>query len=304
VILPPGTAGSLTQSLSDRLGVDLSSIAEHVPGAEQVSNWLEDSPEPAGPGSVDGPGTPPRTIGDPAIAELSGLAASRLHPGVLYGVNDSRNTAEVFAIAADGTTAARLTVLGAVNTDWEALAPGWDAGGAPVLWIGDIGDNGRLRDGIRLLRIAEPTALADAVVPSEVFDLVYPDGPHNAETLLVDPRDGTVLIVTKADGAEGRIYRAPQLRSDRINVLELVGTAPPMITDGAFELGAAGAPRLVLIDYWRIHRQQADGSWAAKLGTLQLGTEAVAWPWPAGDDGQILIGSEGTGSRIVAATAP
>jgi hypothetical protein len=298
----PGALGAF----GDRVEQSIGTAAAHVPGGDRVLEELRRTGVAAdGSPAAAAPDLAPRTLTDPRIAELSGLAASRLHPGVLYGINDSGNPAVVFELAADGSTAGVLQVQGADNIDWEALAPGTGADGAPALWIGDIGDNGELRRSITVYRIPEPTALGDATVAAESFDLRYPDGPHNAEALVVDPGDGALLVVTKADGAEGRIYRAPLvLRQDRANALELVGTAPPMITDGAWEAGVSTAPRLVLTDYWRIHRQAPDGTWVSGLGPLQLGREALAWPWPATGAPEVLVGGEGTGSQVLPADVP
>src|SRR5688572_24082160 len=44
------------------------------------------------------------TIGEPRLIELSGLASSRHHPDVLWGHNDSGGTAELYAVAEDGTS--------------------------------------------------------------------------------------------------------------------------------------------------------------------------------------------------------
>ncbi|MDZ4700979.1 MAG: hypothetical protein SH809_14825, partial [Rhodothermales bacterium] len=38
--------------------------------------------------------------------------------------------------------------------------------------------------------------------------LTYPDGPHNSETLMVDPATGDLYIVTKSSGRQA-VYRAP-----------------------------------------------------------------------------------------------
>src|SRR2546429_179177 len=37
---------------------------------------------------------------------------------------------------------------------------------------------------------------------------VYPDGPHDAEALLVDPVSGEIFIVTKALGGTAQVFRA------------------------------------------------------------------------------------------------
>ena len=37
----------------------------------------------------------------------------------------------------------------------------------------------------------------------------YPDGAHDAEALLVDPRSGDLVVVTKELDGRARVYRAP-----------------------------------------------------------------------------------------------
>lgn len=247
-----------------------------------------------------------RTLADPAVDELSGLAASRLHPGVLYGINDSGGEPVVYAIDASGATVARLRLEGINARDWEALAPGWDAEGRATLWIGDIGDNKDNQQRVRLLEIREPTELVDQAVAFRDFWITYPDGPHNAEALLVHPRTGEISVVTKGSGRSGAMYRPGKpLREGRTIVLTKVMAVPASITDGAWELSADGEPRLVLSDYWRLYRL-TDSGWTSELGPLQLQREALAWPWLA--DGRpnesVLLGSEGTHSRIITASVP
>lgn len=247
-----------------------------------------------------------RTLQDPRLAELSGLAASRRHPGVLYGINDSANAASVFAIDSSGATAAVLSLPDAPDRDWEALAPGWDTSGDPVLWIGDIGDNRSNQRSVRLVRITEPEVLADQDVAWESFTIAYPDGPHNAEALVVHPVTGRLWVITKGMDGPAGVYQVPaDLRTASTNVMERIMDAPSGVTDGAWELSPAGEPRLVLTDYWRMHRLQGT-TWVSALGPLQLQREALAWPWlpdgPAASE--VLLGSEGAGSTIVSAGLP
>jgi hypothetical protein len=267
---------------------------------------------PSEPAPTDTPEPPPtaqlaeRTIADPAIDELSGMAASRLHPGVLYGINDSGGEPIVYAIDDSGATVARLRLQGTKNRDWEALAPGWDGDGRPTLWIGDIGDNSDNQQRVRLLQINEPENLVDQAVPFHAYWVTYPDGSHNAETLLIDPSTGEPRVVTKGSGGSGAMYRpSGPLREGPDNALTKVMTVPAGITDGAWELSASGEPRLVLTDYWRLHRYTGDG-WASALAPLQLQREALAWPWLAGGEpnDSVLLGSEGTNSQIIAAEVP
>lgn len=149
------------------------------------------------------------TIGDPSLFEASGLTASRLASDVLWSHNDSGDEAYLFALRTDGTAIAKLLVTGAQNVDWEAIAAA-PANGVPSLYIGDIGDNDLERANVTIYVVPEP-AIDPApakVAVAERIDLRYDDGPHDAETLLVDPTDGTIVVVTKRfDGSSG-IYVA------------------------------------------------------------------------------------------------
>ena len=80
---------------------------------------------------------------------------------------------------------------------------------------------------------------------------------------------------------------------------------PSTITDGAWEISAAGEPRLVLTDYLQLHRWTGT-AWVSALGPLQVQREALAWPWLPNREpnNAVLLGSEGVGSAIVGADVP
>jgi hypothetical protein len=146
------------------------------------------------------------------VTEASGLVESRLTPGVLWIHNDSGDSARVFAVDPAALVArATYTFSGVTARDWEdiAIGPG-PIDGAPYLYVGDIGDNGESRSGIQVYRVREPASPSGAGSFSAIdrFDLVYPDRPHNAETLLVDPRTGEVFIVVKDGSGVSPVFRA------------------------------------------------------------------------------------------------
>ncbi len=149
----------------------------------------------------------------PEVVEISGLAASRTYEGVLWAHNDSGDGARVIAFSADGKPRGVYEIAGAEATDWEdmAIGPGPQAG-QDYLYLGDIGDNAAKRAEIVVYRTVEPDI--DVTTGAEIqgverIVLHYPDAPHDAETLLVDPLSGDLLIVTKeiATGNSG-VYRA------------------------------------------------------------------------------------------------
>jgi hypothetical protein len=157
------------------------------------------------------------TVSDPAIGESSGLAASRRSPGLLWTHNDSGDKPLVFCLDLQARRCGQWRVAGAEAFDWEDIAAGpGPRTGEPYLYLGDIGDNIDQRSEIVVYRIPEPAASGAAVAieaapvttaPAEALRLRYPDGPHNAEALLVHPTTGDVYVVSK-DAQSAGVYKA------------------------------------------------------------------------------------------------
>lgn len=182
---------------------------------------------------------------DLRIDESSGLAHSRAHPGVFWIHNDSGDSARFFAVDDLGHTLAAYHLDGVDPVDWEdmALGPGPDDG--PWIYLGDIGDNLEDRKQIAVHRLPEPDPRASGggdlvLAGAEVIRFSYPDGPHDAETLLVDPQSGDLAIVTKGD--KTRIYRAAApLTPAGLHVLEEVQpVVAPLIFASGGDVSPAG----------------------------------------------------------------
>src|SRR4029077_13252980 len=92
------------------------------------------------------------------LPELSALAASRTHPGILYAHNDSGDTARFFAIDDTAQITAEMDLTGATAVDWEDIAVGPCPSGAGGS-LGDLGDSGMSRAGYTIYRVAEPAVL-------------------------------------------------------------------------------------------------------------------------------------------------
>jgi hypothetical protein len=154
------------------------------------------------------------------LPEASGLTVSRTMPGRLWAHNDS-GAPVLFALDANGRVAGRVTVTGASVEDWEAIASG-PCASASCLFVGDIGDNDAKRPHITIYRLTEPSAVT-GVKRAEAFHATYPDGAHDAESLIVTP-DGSLLVVTKGDTGPVAVYRFPrELKSGTPMKLERIG---------------------------------------------------------------------------------
>jgi hypothetical protein len=235
------------------------------------------------------------TLASDELNEVSGIAGSRTFPGTWWMHNDSGDAARVFAVSADGASAAEFTFPDVIAVDWEdmALAPDGDAWS---LLMGDIGDNLSLRPELLLWRVPEPDpAQPGPTAAPEAFHLRYPDGPHNAETLMVDPRTGDVYVVSKISDVATevtQVFRAAAPLVDgatmeEVATLEFGGASLPgnVLTTGG-DISPDGE-RIVIRTYdsafvWRrtahatVGEALATAPCPVPLATESQG-EAIAW---------------------------
>jgi hypothetical protein len=149
-----------------------------------------------------------------ALDQLSGIAASHKNPGVLFVHND-RNTPVFWAVSDTGALLATFMYTGATVRDVEDIAVGACPTGSCV-YLADIGANLATRPDFTIVRVPEPTVASNGTaapvsVAVEKLVYTYPDGgQHNAESLLIDPRTGTLYIIDKVDaGMHSTVYRLP-----------------------------------------------------------------------------------------------
>ena len=164
----------------------------------------------------------------PELEETSGLAASRLNPDVLWLHNDG-DSGQLFAVSTSGKLAAFLSCKTPIK-DLEdiAIGPGPQQG-VDYLYLGDIGDNDGRRREIRVVRFPEPNlagqrGLQLTVADAEEIRLTYPDGPHDAEALLIEPVTGDLFIVTKEkNGARLYTVGGAELKAGAVAKLRAAG---------------------------------------------------------------------------------
>lgn len=149
------------------------------------------------------------------LDEVSGIAASRKNPGVLWVHNDSGDSARVFAITPEGKLLGVYSLSGVEVRDCEdiAVGPGPKVGES-YLYIGDIGDNNAARPMVFIYRVPEPTvSSSQETVRAQLADiekitLKYEDGPRDAEVVMVDPQTGDLYIISKRTD-RCKVYRVP-----------------------------------------------------------------------------------------------
>ncbi|MFB8025796.1 MULTISPECIES: WD40 repeat domain-containing protein [unclassified Streptomyces] len=235
------------------------------------------------------------TIEDPRITESSGLAASRIHPGVYWTHNDSEDGPYVYAVdSRTGKTVATITMKGVGEPrDVEAISLGPDGN----LYVGDIGDNlDGSWDHVWIYRFPEPERLADATVQATQFDVTYADGARNAEAMMVHPKTGRVYIASKNEDGGG-LYEGPRkLTTGGNNVFRRVGEVP-WVTDGAF---SPDGRNVVFRSYFSARGYAFENG---RLGAdhavgvpLQGQSESVTY---TADGSAMMFGSEGKNSEVV-----
>jgi hypothetical protein len=218
---------------------------------------------------------------DKRINESSGLARSHLEPGIFWTHNDSASDPCVYAIDKSGKTRAKVRLMSAVNFDWEDMASAKDKAGTSRLYVGDIGDNLLLRPSIQVYQIPEPALpkTADKELLSaepEIWHGRYPDGRHNAETLLVHPQTGRIYVVTKSEKEQSAVYAFP----------ETLTKAGPMMLEKIADLSF---PQRQLIGK-RPHDacQTTAGSFSADGSRLAIATYSFIYEWRIKSDESLV----------------
>lgn len=242
--------------------------------------------------AADGDGVESTSIfsfADPEIFESSGLV---MRDGLAVTMNDSGDTARIFTVDPKTGDTVGVTTWDADAVDIESLAPAGDG----MVWVGDTGDNLMRRDSINVTKV--PFGPGDHDVPGETYELVYPDGAHDAETLLADPTTGRLYVVAKE--FIGRVYAAPkQLDPDGPNTLKEVGDVLGISTDGSF---LPDGRHIVVRNYG----QAAFYTWPAldRVDTITLPRQQQGEGLGVDEKGRIYLSSEGAHSDVLRISLP
>jgi hypothetical protein len=186
------------------------------------------------------------------IKESSGLACSRRTGGVFWTHNDSGGGPRLFAFDAQGQHLATLHVQGALSRDWEDMAS-FRRRGKACLLIGDVGDNGSCRTSCTIYVVPEPPIrrkkrdVTGKIKPLRTIRFRYEDGPHNCEGVAIDPKDGTILLVSKETAPTCRVYALPWPKrpTDKVIVARAIATLAIPVTT-AMDVSPDGRRAIIL----------------------------------------------------------
>lgn len=262
---------------------------------------------------------------DKRLVEASGVVHSTMQSGIFWSQNDRGNSAMLFAYDSSGASRGAIMVEGAKNSDWEALA----LGPCPLgqcLYIGDVGDNFRVRSEVSVLRLSEPrTSISQASV-SQRLRVAYADGPADVEAMWVAP-DTSVWFATKRPLADAqrslrraRLYRvaadawtrdqvATALLVDSLPIVPVSSVSRDWISDAALSaVRADGRRQLAVLTYGSVFVFDADpntgrpGAQQARCAvpTQEKQAEGITWL----PDGRLLLVNEGRGARLYTGWCP
>ncbi|WP_192350818.1 hypothetical protein [Algoriphagus sp. Y33] len=201
-----------------------------------------------------GEGVAVATLTDTRLDEISGLACSRVNPGIIYVHNDSGGEAVVYLLDSLGNTIGEMELADTPNRDWEDIAIGPGANGESYIYVGEIGDNNGVHQEVVIYRVPEPENgnTTSQAIPEKII-LTYPGGARDAESLMVDPITGDIFILSKRDSLN-TLYRLPADRFEdgEAELEELIKL--PFTSATAADISADGSQILVKnylsIYYW------------------------------------------------------
>lgn len=259
------------------------------------------------------------------LTELSGMVASRAHPGVLYAHADSSAGAIFYGMTVAGASLGTFTLTGATATDWEDISVGPGPTAGSFVYVGDIGDNaartgsGTARTEIQVYLVPEPDVDVAASVGAQTLStwqrlrFTYPDKAHDAETLMVDPVTGDMLIVTKETSGASKVFRAAgSTPADTPTVLELVTTLSIGSSGAQSALVTAGdispsGDSVILRSYTAIWLWCRGSTWASTFGAAPTELPSASEPQSEGltfsSDGKAWYSAGETATTIYQASA-
>jgi hypothetical protein len=233
------------------------------------------------------------------------VALSRRNEGILWTHADAGPPRLLAVSSRDGAVRGSVRIAGALVEDWEDVAVGRCAAGSCV-YLADIGDNRANRARITVYRIPEPLSSDSASAPADAIHATYPDGPHDAEALFVDPA-GRIYLVTKGERGSSAIYRYPESplpgSESRLEMVRMLSRVP--LDRSARVTGATASANgrwvalrtLQSVSFHPLTVLTGGAAGEPVVFDLRLAREAQGEGVALGDSGALYLASEGGRKR-------
>ncbi|MBO2446998.1 hypothetical protein J4573_07845 [Actinomadura barringtoniae] len=167
---------------------------------------------------------------DPHLTSPGGLSAGITHPDVWWTFDAQAAHTRLIALDSRGRTVATYLLQGV--THWNALTV-VKSGSAAELVLADL-TKGQSEAGlVTLYRVDEPAHLGTGTLAVKSYRLKYPDGGHDAATLLASPSDGRLYIVSRSTVAAA-VFALPGALGPEVNKLTRLRKLPFGVRAGTF----------------------------------------------------------------------
>jgi hypothetical protein len=146
----------------------------------------------------------------------------------------------------------------------------------PYLLIADVGDNKERRKYLTLMILEEPKLKTKSVEVQQTIRFTYEDGPHNCESVAIDPATNTVYLVTKKKENTCGVYalKIPAISTTNILKARRIGTIPAFLATG-MDISPNGTKAIIVtyllaLEYTREKNETWTQAFAKKPTILQV----------------------------------
>lgn len=203
-------------------------------------------------------------LDNPEINEASGLASSKVNPGMFWTHNDSGDKARIFLIDGQARNRAVVWLKDFSNRDWEDISVGpGPVEGKSYIYVGEIGDNASRYEYKYLYRMEEPVIPQGASVVDTTLSRVdsirfsLEGGPRDTEALIVDPLTREIYIFSKNEKKQIRVFSLKYPHSVTEATEAKYVMSLPIVKVCAADISPDGQEILIKnythVYYWRRH---------------------------------------------------
>lgn len=168
---------------------------------------------------------------DPRLVQPSAVVAGMAHPDIWWTIATSGGRPMLFALDTKGRTRAAYTLTGTSGTTLDAITVVKNSSGEAGLFVTDLtqGQTGAFV----LHRVAEPARLTGGTLAVQSFKLKYPDGGHASNTLIADPEESRLYVITKGEDSAA-VFALPSVLGPGKNALTRLRSLKFPVRGGQF----------------------------------------------------------------------